>query len=186
MKRSSKNMPEYEKEAMKFKPDKIKYLFIAEAPPDADANKGEVFRYFYFVNVALYDYLLQNIVETLFSEKYNRSDKKRWLNKLKENRFFLIDAVEKPIKKGTSDSMRAKLINENFPRLLQKIKELAGNDTKLILIKKIVFDELENKLKARGFNVINTEMLDFPAKGRQPQFREKFKNLIIKERIIVK
>ena len=40
MKRSSRNMPEYEKEAMKFKPDKIKYLFIAEAPPDADVIKG--------------------------------------------------------------------------------------------------------------------------------------------------
>ena len=98
----------------------------------------------------------------------------------------MIDAVEKPIKKGTSDSMRAKLINENFPRLLQKVKKLAGNDTKIILIKKIVFKELEKKLKAQGFSVINTEMLDFPASGRQPQFREKFKKLIIKERIIVK
>ena len=62
MQRSSENMPEYEKEAMKYKPDKIKYLFIAEAPPDADVNKGDEFRYFYFDNVAIYDYLLQNIV----------------------------------------------------------------------------------------------------------------------------
>ena len=174
-------MPEYEKEAMKYRPDKIKYLFIAEAPPDADVDKGEVFRYFYFDNVAIYDYLLQNIVETLFSEKYDRNDKRGWLNKLKEDGFFLIDAVEKPIKKGTSDTKRAKLIKENFPYLLQKVKKLTDNDTKLILIKKVVFDELGKKLKTYGFNVINTEMLDFPASGRQPQFRAKFKKLMIKE-----
>lgn len=172
----------YEEAAKEYKPDKIKYLFIAEAPPKK--KEGQELRYFYFDKVAIYDYLIQNIVETLFSEEYKRSDKRCWLNKLKEEGFFLIDAIEKPIKSGLSNKVIAGYINDNFPNLLQKLKNLTDKDTKIILIKKVVFNELDKKLKTYGFNVINTEMLDFPSSSRQPQFREKFKKLIIKEEIL--
>ena len=172
-------MPEYEKEAMKYKPDKIKYLFIAEAPPDADIEKGEEFRYFYFDNVAFkFDYLFKNIVEILFSVKYDKIDKKYWLNKLKSEGFFLIDAVHTPIKRGLSDKKRAELINDDFPYLHEKLKKLTDRETKIILIKKVVYNELNRRLRINGFNVVNTEMLNFPSHGNQTKFRVKFKEFM--------
>lgn len=74
----------------------------------------------------------------------------RWLNKLKEEGFFLIDAIEKPIKSGLTDKVIAGYINDNFPHLLQKLKNLTDKDTKIILIKKVVFNELDKKLKTYG------------------------------------
>ena len=172
----------YEDAAEKYKPtDKIKCLFIAEAPPEK--KEGEELRYFYFDKVAIYDYLLQNIVEVLFSVKYERSDKKQWLIELQSKGFFLIDAIHTPIPSGLSDKVIAGLINDDFPYLLEKLKKLTDKDTKIILIKKVVFNSLNGKLRKLGFNVINTEMLNFPSRGNQTQFREKFKELIIKEQI---
>ena len=173
----------YEKEAMKYKPDKIKYLFIAEAPPDADIEKGEEFRYFYFDNEAFkFDYLFKNIVEILFSVKYDKIDKKDLLVRLKSKGFFLIDAIHTPIKRGLSDKKRAELINDDFPYLLEKLKKLTDKDTKIILIKKVVYNELNGRLRKLGFSIINTEMLDFPSHGNQTKFKVKFRNLMEKEK----
>lgn len=171
----------YEDAAEKYKPtDKIKYLFIAEAPPEK--KEGEKLRYFYSEKVEKHDHLFKNIVEVLFSVKYERSDKKKWLIQLQSKGFFLIDAIHTPIPSGLSKKVIAGLINDDFPYLLEKLKKLTDKDTKIILIKKVVFNSLNISLKTHKFNVINTEMLDFPSHGRQPQFREKFKKLMEKEK----
>ena len=173
----------YEELARKYKPiDKIKYLFIAEAPPEK--KEGEELRYFYCENVKKHDHLFRNIVEILFSTKYERSDKKRWLLELQSKSFFLIDAIHTPIPSGLSNKVIAGLIDDDFPYFLEKLKKLEGKDTKIILIKKVVFNSLNIRLKTLGFNVINTEMLYFPSCGNQTQFREKFKELLIKEQIL--
>ena len=173
----------YEDAANKYKPkDKIKYLFIAEAPPEI--KEGEELRYFYFENVEKHDHLFKNIVEILFSAKYDRSDKKKWLIQLQSERFFLIDAIHTPIPSGLSNKVIAGLINDDFPYLLEKLKKLTDKDTKIILIKKVVYESLNRRLRKLGFNVINTEMLNFPSSGNQTQFREKFKELIINEQIL--
>jgi hypothetical protein len=58
----------YEKAAKRFKPDKIKILFIAESPPFK--KEGEEPRYFYFENVKGNDFLFRSIMEVLFPEEY--------------------------------------------------------------------------------------------------------------------
>jgi len=175
----------YEELARIYKPTgKIKCLFIAEAPPEKNEGEGEdELKYFYNDKVAKKDHLLQNIVEILFTAKYKRSDKKQWLLELQSNGGFLIDAIHTPIQSGLSDKVIARLIDDDFPYLLKKLKELADKDTKIILIKKAVYNSLNVRLKTLGFNVVNTEMLHFPSHGHQPQFREKFKELIVKEQI---
>ena len=98
---------------------------------------------------------------------------------LKEDGFFLIDAIEKSIESGLTDKEIAKHIDKNFPSLLKKIKNLADKGTKIVLIKKVVFNELAKRLKAEGFNVINTEMLHFPSHRWQPNFREGLRKLLL-------
>ena len=173
----------YEELARIYKPTgKIKCLFIAEAPPEK--KEGEELKYFYNDKVAKNDHLLQNIVEILFSAKYKRGDKKQWLLELQSNGFFLIDAIHTPIPRGLNDKVITGLIDEDFPYLLIKLKELADKDIKIILIKKVVYNSLKVRLRTHGFNVVNTEMLYFPSHGRQTQFKEKFKELLVKEQIL--
>ncbi|MFC1700537.1 hypothetical protein ACFLZ0_00075 [Patescibacteria group bacterium] len=167
----------YEKAAKKFKPNKIKILFIAESPPFK--KEGEELRYFYFENSRGKDFLFGSIMEVLFPNEYDifktNKDKILLLDKFKENGFFLIDACDYPINQHKDRDL---FINNDFPKLIQKIKTLIDNDTKIILIKKNIFELLFDKLKSHGFNVINDEHLDFPSCGNQLKFKNKLNNLL--------
>ena len=167
----------YEKAANKFKPYKIKILFIAESPPFK--KDGEKLRYFYFENVKGKDFLFRSIMGVLFPNEYEHfkieGNKILLLNKFKECGFFLIDACDYPINQHKD---RDYFINNDFPKLIKKIETLIDEDTKIILIKKNIFDLLFNRLKSKGFNVINVEHLDFPSCGNQLKFKEKLKRLL--------
>ena len=168
----------YEKAAKKFKPDKIKILFIAESPPFK--KEGEEPRYFYFENVKGKDFLFRSIMEVLFPDEYENfkinSNKILLLNKFKEIGFFLIDACDYPINQHNN---RNSFINNDFSKLIQKIETLIDKGTKIILIKKNIFELLFDRLKSRGFQVINIEHLDFPSCGNQLKFKEKLKWLLM-------
>ena len=172
----------YEEAAEKYKPDKIKTLFIAESPPFE--KKGEEPRYFYFEDVKKRDFLFRSIMEVLFPEEYNdfkESDKKATkkkvplLKKFKEGCFFLIDACDEPINQHKN---RDFFIGKDFQKLVERIKGLIHKDAEIILIKKNIFDLLFKELKDRGFNVINTGHLDFPSSGNQLKFKKKLKKLL--------
>ncbi len=167
----------YENAAKKFKPDKIKILFIAESPPFK--KEGEEPRYFYFENVKGKDFLFRSIMEVLFPKDYEdfkiNGNKILLLNKFKESGFFLIDACDYPINQHND---RDSFINNDFHKLIHKIKTLIDEDTKILLIKKNIFELLFVKLKSRGFNVINNDHLDFPSCGNQLKFKEKLKQLL--------
>ena len=166
----------YEKAANKYKPDKIKILFIAESPPFK--KEGEALRYFYFEKVRGKDFLFRSIMEVVFPEDYIdfkvNKNKILLLNEFRESGFFLIDACDYPINQHKD---RDNFINNDFPKLVQKIKTLI-DDTKIILIKKNIFELLSGRLKSQGFNVINAEHLDFPSCGNQLKFKNKLKRLL--------
>jgi len=170
----------YEKASKKYKPDKIKYLFIAESPPVK--KDDEELRYFYFEKFKGKDFLFNSIMEVVLPDHYidykTHNNKALLLNKFKENGYFLIDACEYPINQYKN---RDSFILSDFPTLLQKIKTIGDDDTKIILIKKNIFDLLYTRLKEHGFNVINTEHLDFPSCGNQLKFKDKLKKLLISQ-----
>jgi hypothetical protein len=53
------------------------------------------------------------------------------------------------------------------------VRELAGPDTKLILIKSNVFEVAAEPLRQAGFTVLNTGLLDYPGRFNQRAYREK-------------
>ncbi|MHA1191647.1 MAG: hypothetical protein ACTSP9_05050 [Promethearchaeota archaeon] len=170
---------EYERSALKYKPEKkkLKYLFIAESPPYGPTKDGKP-RYFYFDDVAEKDNLLRYIIKGVFSEEYNKTNKKRWLSELRDNGFFLIDAVEYPIDNLPEGKERNDHIKKNIPILIEKIKDLVNNNTKIILIKRNIFEILIKKLKTPEFNVINKKLLPFPSRGWQNKFSEELSELL--------
>ena len=92
----SKNL---EKARQKYLPKKIKYLLVAEAPPDS------LERFFYFEDVKQHDYLFLGVAQAMYpdlKDKFLTSKRKMEIKKLilerfKSEGFFLLDLSDLPI-----------------------------------------------------------------------------------------
>ncbi len=79
--------------AERFRPDRLEYLFVAEAPP------GDVSRYFYFDDVRQGDSLYLEVAKALFlslSVDRLRERKARTLERMRDQGMWLIDVAEEP------------------------------------------------------------------------------------------
>lgn len=150
---------DYEKSAKKYRPDKIKYLLIAESPPHKLTNTGKK-KYLYIETVTEGDTLLINTIKSRYSvERYKGSEKKDWLKRLQNDGFFLMDAVEYPINQFV-EKERNVHIKANYRNLLKRLEKLREDQiiddhTNVILIKRNIFEILAEKLKDLGYNVLN-------------------------------
>src|SRR5690606_4500931 len=132
-----------EEARQKYKPETVKYLLVAEAPPDS------LERFFYYDNVREHDYLFLGIAEALYpklKEQYllnrrNNEIKNSILQKFQQEGFYLLDLSELPLS----------LINTNLrsqlPNLIERIKSVANDNTQIILIKANVYDIAFQPLK---------------------------------------
>ena len=153
----------------KYKPDEIKYILVAEAPPES------LDRFFYFLNVKSYDWLFLGVMQTLYPQqkdeyimrKRDSSLKEKLLLQFKEDGFYHIDLLDYPLSYYTGN------LSETKSELIKKVKKLANERTQIILIKANVYDTAFVDLKESGFNVID-KRIDFPASGGQIKFQEKF------------
>lgn len=166
-----------EKARLKYKPDKIKWLLIAEAPP------SEPDRYFYFDYVIDKDILFVEIMKVLCQNdnldvQYLRQCKPLLLRQFQKEGFFLIDAEEEPFPEGKKGRARERIIKKNSANVIERVKALVNEETKIILIKAPVF-ELRNPLIKNGFNVLNDEQVEFPLYQHREKFKEKM-NLLLK------
>jgi hypothetical protein len=65
-----------------------------------------------------------------------------------------------------------------LPDLIDRINRVINKETKIILISRPVYDVCFMPLKTAAFNVINTEMIDFPGSGGQVKYRNKMNRLL--------
>lgn len=158
-----------EKSRLNYKPDRIKYLLIAQAPPD------NIERFFYYTNVTEHDYLFLGIIGILYSKQKkeflesgrNEDIKNSVLLKFKKEGFYLIDLSVLPISYLTTS------LKEQLPMLAEKIRKLAYEDTKIILIKSDVYNIAFKFLKEKFKNVIDVK-IPFPSYGHQKRFSSEF------------
>jgi len=165
----------FESARARFRPDYVKVLFVAEAPP-AQGSK----RFFYFVSVTRGDSLFLEMMKVLYPGKFVstpevRRRKAEFLERFKDDGFYLIDACRGPLPKDARRSEKERVIREDLPFLKLKLQNLRQRP-KIVLIGKPVYNVCSSALN--DFNVINSEMIDFPASSRQPQFRRKLSALL--------
>ena len=154
----------------KYIPEDIKYILVAEAPPES------LDRFFYFLDVKKSDWLFLGIMQALYPlqkdeyilRKRDPSLKEKLLLKFREDGFYLIDLLDYPL--SYYDGNLSDTTNE----LMKKIKKLSNESTQIILIKANVYDTAFPTLRENGFKVID-KRIDFPASGGQIKFQEKFK-----------
>lgn len=176
-------MSAYEKVRQQYRPGNIKILFIAESPPPTAEVSSS--RQFYRADKArTEDRLFTNTIKALYpsaleqTEKELEADKKTWLQKFKTDGFYMIEALEESLPHEVTKKERQALIQEALPRLLERVRELANKNTKIILIKSNVFEVAAQPLRDAGFTVLNTELLDYPGRFNQKAYREKLSRLL--------
>jgi hypothetical protein len=163
-----------QKARWKYKPDKIKYLLIAEAPPDS------LERFFYYENVRQHDHLFLGVAEALYPEVKDRfiangrdgKIKRSILLKLQADGFYLLDLSELPLSL-LNDGLASQL-----PNLIEKIKQSVNSDTKIILIKATVYDTAFYALKQQGIKNLIDVRIPFPGQGGQKLFQCEFKKAL--------
>jgi hypothetical protein len=162
-----------------FRPDYIKILFVAEAPPSRASR-----RFFYFVRVPRGDTLFLEMMKVLYPSEFagakdTRQRKEEFLRRFKNDGFYLIDACRIPLRKGASLPEKKQAVRDNLPFLRKTLKDLSrlvDSRTKAILISKPVYEVCSSQ--HLDVNVTNREMIDFPGTGNQKKFRRKLRRLI--------
>ena len=163
----------------RYRPAVVKAVFVAESPPKLDSG-----RFFYFEGVFKGDSLFWETMKTLYPNDCPQSGpprhrKREFLNRFRDDGFYLLDAVDEPLGQLTAAGKRER-IQESLPRLCQDLREVCAGGAKVVLISAPVYEVCAASLRAQGFNVINDEMIDFPGSGGQRKFREKLKNALLK------
>ena len=164
-----------EKARQKYKPETIKYLLIAEAPPDS------LERFFYYDNVRRHDYLFLGIAEALYpqlKEQFLLSGrsveiKHSILQTFQQDGFYLLDLSELPLSFFDPD------LQSQLPSLVKKITSVADVNTQIILIKANVYDIAFFSLKSEFESTID-QRITFPGQGGQRKFQDEFKNALKK------
>ncbi len=162
-----------EKARQKYKPETVKFLLVAEAPPDS------LERFFYYDNVRQHDYLFLGVAEALYpkpKEQFllsgrSREIKNSILQTLQQDGFYLLDLSELPLSLLDTD------LQSQLPSLVEKINSVADDNTQIILIKANVYDVAFDYLKQKIKNVIN-QRITFPGQGGQRKFQDEFKQAL--------
>lgn len=151
----------------KYKPEKVKLLIVAEAPPEA------LERFFYYENVSTADYLFIGFIQVLIKDqdrksenicKIIRKNKAEILKLLQKYGIFLIDWSDNPIFHFCDYDI--------FKRKLECENGIDKKNTNIILVKVNVFDFLYEKLKSDKYKVM-PQRIPFPSSGHQSFFYKK-------------
>jgi hypothetical protein len=176
-------MSAYDTLRQQYRPKHIKILFIAESPPPASEIQSS--RHFYRSDtIRVEDRLFTNTIKALYPEASNMTEpeiqpqKEAWLRRLQSDGYYMIEALETSQRHSVTKPERQTRIRAALPRLIERVKELAGQDTKIILIKSNVFDVAAKPLRQAGFTVLNNELVDYPGRFNQRDYRQKISSLL--------
>lgn len=100
-----------EVERGKFKPQQVRFLFIAESPPSA------LERFFYVFPVREKDGLFVETMKVLYGTSdvtKLRKEKERYLRMFRDDGFFLVDAMNDPIPQKTSLPKKKRMVREAY------------------------------------------------------------------------
>ena len=158
-----------------FRPNQVKVLFIAEAPPCASD------RFFYFTDVRKGDSLFLHLIREVFPDLKNkaaiqlRNRKEELLYRFQEEGFYLEDSLQHPLPKGTSAAQKLKFIIEGQEKLISRLE--AFKNAKLVLLSSTVFKANYDYLCGLGYSVLNDTAIPFPGSGQQTNFKNAFQKI---------
>ena len=176
-------MNEYDSVRQQYRPKNIKVLLIAESPPPSSDVQSS--RHFYRTDrIRRDDRLFTNTVRAIYpnlqeqTEQQLEEKKEAILRQFESDGFYFIESLPVSMEHEVTKKQRQLNIHDVLPELIKKVQKLADPNTAIILIKSNVFDVAKNPLEAAGFNVLNSELVDYPGRYNQQPYREKLKALL--------
>jgi len=171
-------MDSFERENLRihYRPEKIKWLLVAEAPPLDDHD-----RFFYRKKVDKFDTLYLETMHVLYFEENERktgrlrNEKPYFLKNFQDDGFYLIDALTEPIK---DKRRKVSILRKGSKSAIKRIEDIAGKDTKVILISRPVFIVLHKPLIEKKVVVINKGVIPFPI-GCNDIFRVELRTVLL-------
>ena len=147
----------------KYRPEKVRILFIAESPPGAPD------RHFYFEDVSRADTLWVQTTRALYPEEFGetaqeRKQKGAWLVRFQQDGYWMLEAVPHPIDKKKKETQ----IRENTERVLAEIQAAAPEH--VVLIATPVYKVLQQPLVEAGISLPQPLAVPFPGRGQQGKF----------------
>lgn len=160
---------------LNYKPEIIKFLLIAEAPPDS------LDRFFYYENVKEHDYLFLGIANSLYPEQKNEylasgresNIKGKILKKFQGEGFYLIDLSELPL------SLQRQNLYSCVRILLKKMRNLVDLTSIIIPIKANVYEIVRTPILETGYQNFIDISIPFPGQGWQKVFHDRFEEALI-------
>lgn len=168
-----------------YRPKRIKVLLIAESPPPKPDIQSS--RQFYYTDrIRQDDRLFVNTIRALYPKTIDTKEseleqhKDEWLRRFQNDGFYMIEALQESQVHEVTKKQRKSRIRDVVPTLIERVSDLVEPGTGIILIKSNVFEEAAEPLKAAGFTVLNTELVDYPGHYNQRAYREKLAGLVAK------
>lgn len=183
-------MHTYEQLRQTYKPEHITLLLIAESPPPAHATTPSSRHFYRSSHVRRDDRLFTNTIKALYPEPADlteaqiQPDKEEWLRRFQRDGYYMIEALEESQVHEVTKEQRQERIRAALPRLIERVRRLANDDTKIVLIKSNVFEVAAQPLRDAGFTVLNTELVDYPGRFNQRDYREKLHALCVQTGLI--
>jgi len=146
----------------KYKPDRVRVLFVGESPP---ANGT----FFYKCDSKLYKH-----TKKVFQEFWIFKSDKEFLERFKNEGFYLEDLCDEPINHLPKRERKAKR-NENIETLAKKLKQL--NPEVIIVVMKSIQRQVKGAIKIAGLNP-KYYAIPFPSRGWQKEFEKQLKGIL--------
>ena len=176
-------MNSYELLRKSYRPGRVRVLLIAESPPPSPDIQSS--RQFYYTDrIRKNDRLFTNTIKALYpeasamTESQLEQEKEHWLRRFQKDGYYMIEALSESQQHEVTKQQRQDRIRHELSHLLEKVKKLADSQTRIVLIKSNVFDVAATPLRNAGYNVLNTELVDYPGQFNQRAYREKLASLV--------
>lgn len=164
----------YEQLRDQYRPEELKVLPIGESPPNPGAGE----RRFFYSSTLSYDNLYRGVALAVYGDRddFNIQNKKDTLERLRDDGFWLIDAVENPINKS-SPPARRHAISAAVPRLVERCGELAP-ERGVIICHDPVYQAAAPALLAADVRLLHSVALPFPLGNWRAKFVEGFRKAL--------
>ena len=148
-----------------YRPEVVRVLLIGESPPDP----GDGERRFFYAPTLSRDNLYRGVAEAVYGDRgIDLRDKTRVLELLREDGFWLIDAVPEPVNRLSAYARRA-AIKQAAPALVDRVREIAPERGVVICHAK-VYEATAPALRAAGVQILHDAPLPFPLGNWRAQF----------------
>lgn len=155
-----------------WKPSQVRLLMIAESAPDDGGDEAQR-RFFYADNLGA-DNLFRSMVDAMYGatkDDLQRTGKRPWLERLRNDGFFLIDLASSPVN-ALGSAARRRTLRSAVPGCVARAAALKPSG--IIVVKVDLFAMLATPLVTADLPLLHKAPIPFPLGNTRAAFIEGF------------